>query len=124
MPDLEIPHRPAGQRPATAPAPDNNNFPNFGFGGFAPMASARFGNFAMSAGIGGLFPSLLDMHVHGFQNPLQYGPRAYGPRFSNGFHGGHHVHEIFHSRRGNQENNLLKTFLLMIGIFVVLVMIL
>lgn len=94
------------------------------------MASARFGNFAMSAGIGGLFPSLLDMHVHGFQNPLQYGHshatrHGYGgPRFSSGFHGGHHVHEMFHSRRGNQEYNLLKTLLLMIGIFVVLVMIL
>lgn len=90
-----------------------------------PMgASARFGNFAMSAGFGGLFPSLLDMNVHGFQNPL-YGPRhGYGPRFSRGFHGGHNFHEIFHSRRANQENNLLKTFLLMFGIFVVLVMIL
>ncbi|GJR12194.1 E3 ubiquitin protein ligase RNF185-like protein [Tanacetum coccineum] len=126
VPGLEIPHRPAGQRPATAPAPDNNNFPNFGFGGFMPTASARFGNFAVSAGFGGLFPSLLDMHVHGIQNPLQYGPRhAFGPRFSNGFHGGHHhVHDIFHSRRGNQEHNLLKTLLLMIGFFVVLMMIL
>ncbi|KAK1423374.1 hypothetical protein QVD17_18675 [Tagetes erecta] len=124
IPDLEIPHRPAGQRPATAPAPDTNNFLNFGFGGFAPMASARFGNFAVSSGIGGLFPSLLDMNVHGFHNPL-YGPRhAYGPRFSSRFHGGHHGHEIFHSRRGHQENNLLKTFLLMFAIFLVLVMIL
>ncbi|KAK9053192.1 hypothetical protein SSX86_029824 [Deinandra increscens subsp. villosa] len=124
VPGVEIPHRPAGQRPATAPAPGTNNFPNFGFGGFAPMASARFGNFAISTGIGGLFPSLLDMNVHGFQNPLQYGPRhAYGQRFSGGFHGGHHVHEYFHSRRAHQENNILKTFLLMFGIFCVLVMI-
>ncbi|KAI3503174.1 hypothetical protein L1887_31611 [Cichorium endivia] len=137
LPEFEIPHRPTGQRPETAPAPDNNNNnnnnPNFGFGGFGgfvPMASARFGNFAMSAGIGGLFPSLLDMHVHGFQNPLQYGfqnpptRHGYGHRFTSGFHGGHNVHEIFHTRRGNQEYNLLKTLLLMIGIFVVLVMIL
>ncbi|KAL4568634.1 hypothetical protein LXL04_024249 [Taraxacum kok-saghyz] len=127
IPEFEIPNRPTGQRPATAPAQDTNtNFPNFGFSGFVPMASARFGNFAMSAGIGGLFPSLLDMQVHGFQNPLHYGPNrhGYGPRFSGGFHGGHHVHDIFHSRRGNQEYNLLKTLLLMIGIFVVLVMIL
>ncbi|CAH1420203.1 unnamed protein product [Lactuca virosa] len=128
LPEFEIPHRPSGQRPETAPPAQDNatNFPNFGFGGFVPMASARFGNFAMSSGIGGLFPSLLDMQVHGFQNPLQYGPirHGYGPRFSSGFHGGHHVHEIFHSRRGNQEYNLLKTLLLMIGIFIVLVMIL
>ncbi|XP_076883328.1 uncharacterized protein LOC143532068 [Bidens hawaiensis] len=122
--DIDIPHRPAGQRPATAPPPDSNTFPNSMFGGFGvgPTASARFGNFAFSSGIGGLFPSLADMNVHGFQNPLQYGPRhAYGPRF--GFHGGHHVHEYFHPRRGSQENNLVKTFLLMFGIFFVLVMI-
>lgn len=126
IPGLDIPHRPAGQRPPTAPPPDNNNFPNFGFGAFMPAAaSARFGNFAVSTGISGLFPSLLDMHVHGFQNPLQYGPRhAYGPRFSTGFHGGHHVHEILRSRRGNQENNILKTLLLVLGIFVILLMIL
>nr|XP_043608509.1 E3 ubiquitin-protein ligase RNF185-like [Erigeron canadensis] len=125
IPGLEIPQRPAGQRPATAPAPDTNNFPNFGFRGFMPMgASARFGNFAMSAGFGGLFPSLLDMNVHGFQNPLQYGPRhAHGPRFPTGFHGGHPLHEIFHPRRGHQENNYAK-LLFMIGIFMILFMIL
>ncbi|MFS8033458.1 putative transcription regulator A20-like family [Helianthus anomalus] len=124
IPDVDIPHRPAGQRPATAPPPDINNFSNSMFGGFAPMASARFGNFAFSTGIGGLFPSLAEMNVHGFQNPLQYGMRhVYGPRFPGGFHGGHHVHEYFHSRRGHQENNLLNTFLIMFGIFFVLVMI-
>ncbi|XP_071703003.1 uncharacterized protein [Rutidosis leptorrhynchoides] len=126
VPDVEIPHRPAGQRPATAPAPDPNNLPNFGLGGFMPMgASARFGNFAVSAGFGGLFPSLLDMNVHGFQNPLHYGQRhAFGPRFSSGFHGAHHVHDIFHSRRGQRESNIVKTLLLMMGFVVILFMIL
>ncbi|KAI3813311.1 hypothetical protein L1987_18031 [Smallanthus sonchifolius] len=123
--DPDIPHRPAGQRPATAPAPDTNSFPNFGFGGFAPMASARFGNFAVSSGIGGLFPSLLNNNGHGFHNPLQYGPRhGYGPRFSGGFHGGHHVHGYFHPRRGHQENSLLSTFLIMFAVFLVLMLIL
>ncbi|MFS7945311.1 putative transcription factor C2H2 family [Helianthus anomalus] len=72
IPGVDIPHRPAGQRPATAP-PDINKFSNSMFGGFAPIASARFRNFAFSTGIGGLFPSLAEMNVHGFQNLLRYG---------------------------------------------------
>ncbi|KAK9287194.1 hypothetical protein L1049_015606 [Liquidambar formosana] len=50
---IDIPNRPAGQRPETAPAPapDANNFPQQGFGlggGFMPMANARFGNLTLS----------------------------------------------------------------------------
>ncbi|KAK1384172.1 hypothetical protein POM88_021907 [Heracleum sosnowskyi] len=48
----------------TAPPPEASNFPNVGLGhmgGFIPMATARFGNFAFSAGFGGLFPSIFNI---------------------------------------------------------------
>nr|DAD21766.1 TPA_asm: hypothetical protein HUJ06_023229 [Nelumbo nucifera] len=44
IPGINIPNRPAGQRPETAPPPDTNHFPQHGFGfmgGFPPMATAR-----------------------------------------------------------------------------------
>ncbi|KAF2309962.1 hypothetical protein GH714_005796 [Hevea brasiliensis] len=60
IPGVNIPNRPAGQRPETAPPPEPNHFAQRGFGfmgglgGFAPMATARFGNFTLSAAFGGL----------------------------------------------------------------------
>ncbi|KAM0859503.1 hypothetical protein ACQ4PT_047140 [Festuca glaucescens] len=62
----DIPHRPTGQRPATAPQADpNNHFPNanpnpwfMGGGGGVPLANARWGNYTFSAAFGGLFPLL------------------------------------------------------------------
>ncbi|KAK1400754.1 hypothetical protein POM88_000359 [Heracleum sosnowskyi] len=50
----------------TAPPPEASNFPNVGLGhmgGFIPIATARFGNFAFSAGFGGLFPSIFNIQV-------------------------------------------------------------
>uniref|UniRef100_M0ZL06 E3 ubiquitin-protein ligase RMA n=1 Tax=Solanum tuberosum TaxID=4113 RepID=M0ZL06_SOLTU len=70
VPGVEIPRRPAGQRPETAPPPESHTFPNPGFGlmgGLFPGATASFGNFTMSAGFGGLFPSLLSFQFNGFQ---------------------------------------------------------
>ncbi|KAG6494992.1 hypothetical protein ZIOFF_042782 [Zingiber officinale] len=55
---MNIPHRPAGQRPATALLlpPDLNNFHHGSpwFMGGAPVGSTRFGNYTFSAAIGGL----------------------------------------------------------------------
>uniref|UniRef100_F6GWZ9 E3 ubiquitin-protein ligase RMA n=1 Tax=Vitis vinifera TaxID=29760 RepID=F6GWZ9_VITVI len=51
IPNDSIPSRPAGQRPETAP-PVANPVSHLGVGlmrGFAPVRTARFGNFALSA---------------------------------------------------------------------------
>ncbi|RVW48439.1 hypothetical protein CK203_088278 [Vitis vinifera] len=101
---------PAGQRPEVAPRPDVNHFPppqGYGFmGGFMPMASARFGNLTLSAAFGGLIPSLLNLHVHGFHDATVYGTTSGFPYgFSNSFHGGHahgfHHHHASHAHQSD-----------------------
>lgn len=100
IPGVNIPNRPTGQRPETAPPPEHNFFPQngfrfmSGFGGFAPAATARFGNFTLSAGFGGLIPSLFNLPVHGFPDAAMFGTTAGVPfGFSNSFHNGHaHAH--------------------------------
>ncbi|RWW42478.1 hypothetical protein BHE74_00051989 [Ensete ventricosum] len=117
MPGMNIPHRPAGQRPATAPPPDPNNFhhANPWFMGGAPVASTRFGNFTFSAAIGGLFP-LLSFQVHGIPDATAYGPSAGFPYgYGNAFHGGH-VHGFpRHVQHGQQADVYLKALLLLVG---------
>ncbi|CAL9767059.1 unnamed protein product [Musa acuminata subsp. burmannicoides] len=117
MPGMNIPHRPAGQRPATAPPPDPNNFhhANPWFMGGAPVASTRFGNFTFSAAIGGLFP-LLSFQVHGIPDATAYGPGAGFPYgYGNAFHGGH-VHGFpRHVQHGQQADVYLKALLLLVG---------
>lgn len=64
IPNDSIPSRPAGQRPETAP-PVANPVSHLGVGlmrGFAPVRTARFGNFALSAAFGHLSPSLFNIH--------------------------------------------------------------
>lgn len=129
IPGISIPNRPAGQRPETARPPDQNQFPQHGFGfmgGLAPMATTRFGNFTFSAGFGGLFPSLLNFHVHGFPDATAYGAAAGFPYgFSNPFHGGHghgHGHAFHHPPtqvHHQPDSSFLKILLIAIGIFVV-----
>ncbi|KAJ4715036.1 E3 ubiquitin-protein ligase [Melia azedarach] len=123
-PGIDIPNRPAGQRPETAPPPppEAGNFPNVGFGltgGFMPMATARIGNFTM--GFGGLFPSLFNIQVqqHGFPDATVYGTTSGFPYGLNSFHGGH-VHGFPQPSRGQQADNVLKNLLLLIGLFVIL----
>ncbi|QCE16587.1 E3 ubiquitin-protein ligase RNF5 [Vigna unguiculata] len=98
IPGMNIPHRPAGQRPETAPPPETNNFPHHGFGfmgglgGFAPppMASTRFGNFGLPAAFGGFIPSFFNFQLHGFHDGALYGGASGFPHgFSNTFHGIH-----------------------------------
>ncbi|XP_047322161.1 E3 ubiquitin-protein ligase RNF185-like [Impatiens glandulifera] len=142
IPGINIPNRPTGQRPETAPPPDANHFAQNGFGfngggggggiglgGFAPMASARFGNFTLSAAFGGLFPSLFNLQVHGFPDPTMYGAAAAGFPYSfpQQFHGyqqqqHHHHHHHRHPQvhPGQQADNYLKMLFLAIGVFVIL----
>ncbi|KAI7740530.1 hypothetical protein M8C21_024442 [Ambrosia artemisiifolia] len=66
-------------------------------------------NFAISA----------NTDVHGFQNPVQYGPRlAYGQRFTS------RLSDHLHSRRGHQENyRRMSHLLLIVGICLLMIII-
>lgn len=116
-----IPHRPTGQRPASVPPPDANQFPNMNpwFTGGAPVAHTRFGNFTFSAAIGGLFP-LLNFQVHGFPEAGAYGPAAGFPYgYHHSFHGPHAHGFPRQMAHGQQLDNYLKALLIMIGALVV-----
>lgn len=126
-PGMEIPHRPTGQRPETAPPPEANPFGNYGFGlmgGFIPMATARFGNFTLATAFGGFIPSLLNIQFHGFQDATVYGTTSGYPFGFNTFHGGH-THGFPHpTGQGHRhEDNVLKNLLLLIGVLVLLALI-
>ncbi|KAM6561600.1 hypothetical protein CsatA_030839 [Cannabis sativa] len=131
IPDDNIPHRPTGQRPETAPPPDPNEFRDHygimagmggmaGFGGFAPLASARIGNFTLSAAFGGLIPSLFNIQMHGFPDAGMHGGTAGFPHgFSNLFHGGN-VHRYHRHPTQGQQDYFLKRLLVFVLICVVL----
>ncbi|XVF36164.1 hypothetical protein REPUB_Repub19eG0034500 [Reevesia pubescens] len=136
IPGVNIPNRPAGQRPETAPPPEPNQFPQNGFGfmgglgGFAPMTSARFGNFTLSAAFGGLIPSLFNLQMHGYPDPAMFGPPAGFPYgFSNSYHGGHahgyhhHHHHHHHRTAQGQQDQYLKMLFLFIIVCVIFAMI-
>lgn len=132
MPEGEIPHRPTGQRPATAPRADaNSNFANANAnpwfpGAGVPLANARWGNYAFSAAFGGLFP-MLSFQVHGFPDAAAYAQPAgfhYGYGHGHGFHGGHmgHAHGVHRQAPLGQQQQAdiyLKALLFMIGILVI-----
>lgn len=128
IPNDSIPSRPAGQRPETAP-PVANPVSHLGVGlmrGFAPLRTARFGNFALSAAFGHLSPSLLNIHVHGFPDPRVYGATpGYPFWFSNAMHGGlGHMHRFPHPISQRQRTNYyLKNLLLFTGVLMILALI-
>jgi E3 ubiquitin-protein ligase RNF5 len=121
----EIPNRPAGQRPATAPQADQfpNANPNPWFvGGGIPLANARRGNYTFSAAFGGLFP-LLSFQVHGFPDATAYGqpagfPYGYGHSHGHAFHGGHAPADPRH-RQQPQADVYLKALLILVGFLVI-----
>ncbi|CAD6269484.1 unnamed protein product [Miscanthus lutarioriparius] len=138
-PGADIPNRPAGQRPATAPQADpNTHFPNANpnpwfMGGGIPPANARWGNYTFSAAFGGLFP-LLSFQVHGFPDATAYGqpagfPYGYGHGHGHAFHGGHaggHAHAAAaprHGQHGQQQQQqadvYLKALLILVGVLVI-----
>ncbi|KAL6527418.1 hypothetical protein OROGR_016508 [Orobanche gracilis] len=123
IPGMEIPHRPMGQRPGTAPPPDPNanefSLQGYGlmggfgpFGGFAPTATARIGNFTLSTALGGLFPSFFNIQVHSF--PYDY-PNTLWGRHARGYH--------HHGNQQQQADSKLKLLLLVIGFSVLLTLI-
>lgn len=130
IPGINIPNRPAGQRPETAPPPEaNRHFPQSGFGfmgglgGFAPMATARFGNLTLSAAFGGLIPSLFNLHMHDFSDAAMYGQAAGFPHGnSNLFYGGH-SHGFPHNANQGNQDYYLKMLFLFIGVCVIFALI-
>ncbi|CAK7339507.1 unnamed protein product [Dovyalis caffra] len=127
-PGIDIPHRPSGQRPETAPPPNANNLPNFGYGmagGFMPTGTARSGSFTFSTAFGGLslFPSLFNIQFQGFPDATVYGATSGFPYGFHGFHG-NHAHRFPPARtRGQQADNVLKNLFFFIGFLVVLALI-
>ncbi|OIV92902.1 hypothetical protein TanjilG_01036 [Lupinus angustifolius] len=131
-PGMEIPHRPSGQRPQTAPPPPPhpeavNPFGSYGFGligGFIPMATARFGNLTLSTAFGGFIPSLLNIQFHGFQDATVYGMTSGYPFGFNAFHG-RGVRGFWQEtgRAQGQEDKVLKNLLLLVGFLVLLTVI-
>lgn len=143
---VNIPNRPSGQRPETAATPENNQFHQHGFGflggfgGFPPVATARFGNFALSASFGGLIPSLFNFQMHGFSDaaaamygagggynhhhhhhhPHHHHHHPYGYAYP--YHGGNHPH-VHHRHPSGQQDNYLKMLFLIIGVLVILTLI-
>lgn len=129
-PGMEIPHRPLGQRPETAPPPlppEPNSFGSYGFGlmgGFIPMATATIGNFTLSTAFGGFIPSLLNIQFHPFHDATVYGTTSGYPFGFTSFHGGNA--RGFSQPAGQelrQEDNALKNLLLLIGLLVLLTVI-
>lgn len=130
IPGVEIPHRPTGQRPETAPPPEPNQFPQNGFGfmgglgGFSPMATTRFGGFTLSTAFGGLFPSLFNIQLNGFPEAAMFGAGGGFPfSYPHTFHGGH-MHGFHHrATQQNQYDNTLMMLFLVIGLSVILALI-
>lgn len=125
VPGMNIPHRPTGQRPETAPPPESNHFPQHGFGfmgglgGFAPMATTRFGNFTFSTGFGGFIPSLFNFQLHGFHDGAMYGnPTGFHYGFPNSFHGGH-AHGYYPRHPGQRQQDFYLKMILMLVVFCV-----
>lgn len=126
VPGLNIPHRPAGQRPETARHAESPYPPpgfNFMAGSAGPAATARFGNITLSAGFG-LFPSLFGFQLHGF-------PEASGIGGGPGIHLGStnglpssHIHTNQPIIPDQQQEALLSRLLLLLGVFVIVCLLL
>ncbi|KAF9609796.1 hypothetical protein IFM89_018593 [Coptis chinensis] len=120
VPGVDVPNRPAGQRPETAPDANATGFAQHGFGftgGFGPM-----GNINFSAAFGGLFPAF-NFQMHGIPNGGNVnggGAPGYPYGFHNAFHGGHtHGYPTQHGNQGQQDDNRLTTLLMVIGFLVI-----
>lgn len=126
VPGVEIPNRPAGQRPETAhphPSEDANlaNVLLGVMGGFMPIASATFNDFGMAAGFGGAFSPLFSVQFHGLPNQSSYGGST---GYRNGYAGQFHNREGRPNREGRRamqaEDENLTKILLVIFILVLL----
>ncbi|KAJ3674373.1 hypothetical protein LUZ60_004989 [Juncus effusus] len=117
----QIPHRPTGQRPPTAPQPDPNGFQNqnpnpFGFVGGVPVGNIRWGNYNFTTAFG-LFP----MFGLQFNNFPGYGPGVGYPHgYANPVHGVHGHGFRYNVPQGQHtQDQFLKVLLIAVGFLVV-----
>lgn len=125
-PGVDIPSRPAGQRPETATAPNTNYFrqEEFGnMGGFVPMAAMRFGNLTRSA-LFGAIPNFFNFQMHGFHDATVYGTTTGVPYlFSTSVHGGY-AHGFYqHSVHAQGAKSVMKICFLFLGLLLILLLI-
>ncbi|PSS02572.1 RING finger protein [Actinidia chinensis var. chinensis] len=129
VPGVDIPTRPTGQRPETAPppAPYTNYFHQEEdglIGGFMPRGAARGGNLTLSTAFGELIP-FLNLQVHGFNYDNPYGATTGNPYwFPGSFHGGHAHGFHQQSNPGRQRDSFMKMWFLFVGIAVIFYLIL
>ena len=125
VPGLNIPHRPAGQRPETARHAEHH-YQHHGFnfmaGPTGPAATARFGNITLSAGFG-LFPSLFGFQLHGFPEASGMGGAGIHLGTAGGL-AGSHIHPTQPSMPDQQQEALLSRLLLLLGVFVIVCLLL
>lgn len=127
VPGVEIPHRPAGQRPPTAPPPDRNAFAQNEvglMGNFGPAMTASFGNFSFS--FGGIIPSFFSVQMHAFNSHPVFGNGAHhNPAPAPGFsYGAHHTHGVPQQRAHHYETGFSAASpLLLIGLLFLLALI-
>lgn len=123
-PGINIPKRPVGQRPQTAPAVDMDYLqPDHeldSIGGLMPMPLpiARFGNSTLSS-LFGAIPALFSLNVHGFHDATVYGATTGVPYlFSGSFHGGY-AHGFHHSNHLDGAKFFMKVLFLIIGFLLI-----
>jgi len=129
IPGVEIPNRPTGQRPETAPPPNTNPFEQNGFGfmggsgGFAPTIRTRFGNFTFLSAFGFPLPSLLGVHLSGFNHANVSGSAGVFPYggYSSVFHGPNPILGLRQPTSQQQQADFtLMILALLVGFSVVL----
>ncbi|XP_016433764.1 E3 ubiquitin-protein ligase RMA3-like [Nicotiana tabacum] len=128
VPGINIPKRPMGQRPQTAPAVDMDYLRHDELdpiGGFRPvpmpmpMPSARFGN-SMLSDLFGAIPAFFNLHVHGFHDATVYGATTGVPYlFSGSFHGGY-AHGFHYSNHLDGTKFFMKMLFLIIGFLLII----
>lgn len=114
---VNIPNRPVGQRPPTAP-PVNMNY--FRQDQLDPMSTARFGNLTLSA-LFGIIPAVFSFQMHAMHDATVYGATTGVPYvFSSSFHGGY-THG-FHHHSTQVEGKLVfwKIIALLAGFLILL----
>ncbi|KAJ4781144.1 RING/U-box superfamily protein [Rhynchospora pubera] len=117
VPGVEIPHRPTGQRPPTAPQPDANANANPNMN---PFHNVNFGGgYSFGFGTFGLFP-MLSFQINGFPG-AGYGFGGGYNQFGYGNpHAVHGAHAYRHNTpRDQQQDRTLKMLLIIVGVLVV-----
>lgn len=122
VPGVEIPNRPPGQRPDTAPLSENNlSDVIMGLmGGFVPIASATFSNFGMSAGFGGVLFPFFGVQLHGFRNASgRGGTSGYQQGYNRAFRDGDGQFDREGTQATQADDETLKKIFCIILFFVV-----